>query len=158
MHVACSAINANSTNSTKPKQKKGLMKNFELTRQMLTMSGVFYPTGYAFLMFANVADAEQVAHDVDSRAHGDDLVMLLSPETVESDIGKADGTSDVELPSVGTEGATVRKYVDLAREGHWALMVKLASDEEAERLMVAARKASFSYAQRYHLLAIEDLE
>ena len=66
--------------------------------------------------------------------------------------------SDVVLPSVGTEGATVRKYVDLARKGHCALMVKVASDEDTERVMQAARQASFSYGQRYHLLAMEDLE
>jgi hypothetical protein len=31
---------------------KGLaMKHFELTKKMLSMGGVFYPTGYAFIMF-----------------------------------------------------------------------------------------------------------
>ena len=62
------------------------------------------------------------------------------------------------LPSVGTEGATVRKYVDLARKGHCALMVKIDSDEEAEQVMQVARSASFTYAQRYLLLAMQDLE
>jgi hypothetical protein len=134
------------------------MKNFELTPDMLTMSGVFYPTGYAFIMFPDASAAEQVARDIESRPGTTDAVMLLSPATVLKEIGKVEGNSDVTLPSVGTEGATVRKYVDLARQGHAALIVKLGSDEDAELVMVAARKIPFSYGQRYHLLAIQDLE
>ena len=133
------------------------MKNFELTPQMQTMSGVFYPKGYAVIMFEKSEDAEQIAHEWESRT-GNDSTMLLSPPMVLRHIGKVEGESDVELPSVGTEGATVRKYVDLARAGHCALMVKVASDEEAEALMLEVRKVPFSYGQRYHLLAMEDLE
>ena len=85
-------------------------------------------------------------------------MMFLDASTVVREIGKVEGDSDIVLPSVGTEGATVRKYVDLAREGHCALMIKVNSDIETERVMQSARNASFSYGQRYHLLAIEDLE
>lgn len=134
------------------------MKNFELTPSMLTLSGVFYPKGYVFIMFADAKDADQVAREVDSSPDEHGAVMRLSPATVLQDIGKVDGQSGVELPSVGTEAATVRKYVDLARLGHCALMVKVSSDKDAERVVAAARKVGFSYGQRYHLLAMEDLE
>lgn len=133
------------------------MKQFELSPEMVTMGGAFYPKGHVFIMFENQADAEQVAREIDGHP-GNDSVMLLSPATVLREIGKVDGESKVPLPSVGTEGATVNNYVDLARKGHHALMVKIASDEDAKRVTDAARKASFSYGQRYHLLAIEDLE
>lgn len=134
------------------------MKDFELTSDMLTMGGVFYPKGYAFIMFPDAGAAEQVARDIESNPGTTGAVMLLSPATVLRQIGKVDGESDVALPSVGTEGATVRRYIDLARRGNSALMVKVESDEDAELVMVAARKVSFSYGQRYHLLAMEDLE
>jgi len=52
----------------------------------------------------------------------------------------------------------VRKYVDLARTGHCALTLKVDSDEETQRMMQSARRASFSYGQRCHLLAMKDLE
>jgi hypothetical protein len=143
----------------KSAQQKGIpMKNFELTSDMLTMSGVFYPKGYAFIMFPDTVAAEQVARDIESRPGTTGPVMLLSPATVLKQIGKVEGDSDVTLPSVGTEGATVRRYVDLASKGHAALMVKLGSDEDAELVMVAARNRAFSYGQRYHMLAMEDLE
>lgn len=134
------------------------MKNFELTSDMLTMSDVFYPTGYAFIMFPDAAAAEQVAHDIENQPGHTGPVMLLDAATVLKEIGKVDDESDVELPSVGTEGATVRRYVDLARHGHVALMVKVGSDKDTEQVMVAARNAQFSYGQRYHMLAMEDLE
>jgi hypothetical protein len=37
-------------------------------------------------------------------------------------------------------------------------MVKVDSDEDTERVMQAARQAAFSYGNRYHLLAMQDLE
>ena len=137
--------------------KRAAMKKFELTPDMLTMSGTFYPNGYAFIMFPNAMMAERAALEIANLPFGDS-VMLLNAATVLRDIGKVEGDSDIVLPSVGTEGATVRKYVDWARKGHCALMVKVDSDEETELVMQAARQASFSYGQRYHLLAMEDLE
>ena len=128
------------------------MKPLEITSSMRTLSGIFYPKGYAFVMFPTAAGAQQVASQHTEQA------MLLTPEQVLWDVGQVKDDSDVELPPVGTEGATVRKFIDLARKGHHAVMVKVDSDEETERLMVAARAASFSYGQRYHLLAMEDLE
>lgn len=133
------------------------MKKFQITSDMLTMGGVFYPTGHAFVMFPNAQVAEQAAETLDSQLGEAGEVTLISASTVLSQIGKVDGESDVDLPSVGTEGATVQKYVRLARDGHHAVMVKTPSSEVAEKVMAVARDAPFSYAQRYHFLAIEDL-
>jgi hypothetical protein len=134
------------------------MENFTLTKKMLTISGVFYPTGYVFIMFPNANDAAQVAAEISAYADPQEQPMLLTPQNILREIGKLDGDSDIALPSVGTEGATVNKYIQLARLGHHAVMAKVSSDEYADRVMVAVRKVSFSYGQRYHLLAIEDLE
>jgi hypothetical protein len=131
------------------------MKDFELTSKMLSMGGVFYPTGYAFIMFPDIEDARQVARELETASNG---IMLLTPETILKEIGKVDGLSDVLLPSVGTEGATAQKYVELAQQGHHALMIPVDSEEAAERVMSVVRKLPFSYAQRYHMLVIEDLE
>jgi len=134
------------------------MNKFVLKPDMLTMGGTFYPRGYAFIMFPNAAQAERAAFDIGNKSAPGDSVMFLNAATLLRDIGKVEGESDIVLPSVGTEGATVRKYVDLARKGHCALLIKVDSEEETEQVMVSARKASFSYGQRYHLLAMEDLE
>jgi len=131
------------------------MKEFELTPKMLTLSGVFYPTGYAFIMFPDGENARQAADKIGPIS---DSVMLLTPETILQEIGKVDGDSDAALPEVGTEGATVQRYVNLARKGHHALMVAIPDARAAERIMMEVRKTPFSFGQRYHMLAIEDLE
>jgi hypothetical protein len=136
-----------------------MMKTFEITSNMFTMSGVFYPKGYAFVMFPNAQDAEQVARELNDSLAGSVEAILLDPEVVLRDVGKMDEESaSVNLPSVGTEGATVGKYIELARQGHHALMVRVHSNVETEQVMQAVRKVTFSYGQRYHFLAIEDLE
>ncbi len=131
------------------------MQPFELTKKMLTLSGVFYPTGFAFIMFPDAESASKAAKNLDSLS---ETVMLLTPETVLKEIGKVDGDSDVALPDVGTEGATVQLYVHLARKGHHAVMVEVADSDAAERVVAQARDQGFSFGQRYHMLAIEDLE
>jgi hypothetical protein len=136
-----------------------MMKTVEITSNMFTMSGVFYPKGYAFVMFPNAQDAEQVARELNESQAGSVEAILLEPEVVLRDIGKLDDESaGGNLPSVGTESATVDKYIELARQGHHALMVRVHSDVETEQVMQAVRKVPFSYGQRYHFLVIEDLE
>jgi hypothetical protein len=134
------------------------MKTFALHPKMLTLTGVFYPTGYAFIMFPESAQAEQAARELEESGFDGEAVMLLAPDTILREIGKVDGESDVILPSVGTEGHTVQKYVTLARQGQHALMVHAPSEKETERMMAVVRKQPFSYAQKYHMLAMEDLE
>ena len=134
------------------------MKNFELTSDMLTIGGVFYPRGYAFVMFPSGDDAKQVAEALEKSNTPPATIMMLEPKTVLRQVAQLDDESDVQLPSVGTEGFTVNRYAKLARSGHHAVMVKVDSDEDAEALMKLARKANFSIGQRYRLLAIEDLE
>lgn len=134
------------------------MKTFALHPKMLTLQGVFYPTGYAFIMFPEAGQAEQAARELEEQGFDRQAIMLLTPEEILREIGKVDGDSDFMLPSVGTEGATVQKYVALAREGQHALMVHAPSEKESERVMAVVRKQPFSYAQKYHMLAMEDLE
>jgi hypothetical protein len=134
------------------------MKTFALNPHMLTFRGVFYPTGYAFIMFPQAEHAVQAARELEAAGFDSEKISLLTPQAILSEISKVDGASDLALPSVGTESATVHKYVDLAREGHYALMVHAPSDADTKRVTSAIRQLPFSYAQKYHLLAIEDLE
>ena len=134
------------------------MRAFQLSPKMSTMQGVFYPTGYAFLMFPDAQEAENAARKLEESGFGEQDIMLLTPDVILREIGNIDGESSVALPSVGTEGATVRKYIDFAREGHYALMVRAPSDKDTERVMSVVRELPFSYGQKYHMLAIEDLE
>jgi hypothetical protein len=133
------------------------MKTFELTPKMVTMGGVFYPTGYAVLLFPDAGLAKQAAEALEASGFGSDAVMLLSPETILHDIGKVDGDKG-GMPSVGTEGHTVDKYIALARQGHHGVMIHAPDDEDTERLLSSLSGLPFTYGQKYHMLAMQDLE
>ena len=87
-----------------------------------------------------------------------EAVQTLSPTTLLRDIGKSEDGSDIPLPSVGTEAATVRSFESLARKGHHGLVVEADSREDTERLMQVVRRVEFSLAQKYRTLVIEDLD
>lgn len=133
------------------------MKTFELTPKMVTMGGVFYPTGYAVLLFPEAGQARQAADALEAGGFASDAVMLLPPDTILRDIGKVDGDKG-GMPSVGTEGHTVNKYIALARQGHHGVMVHAPDDEDTGHLLSSLRQLPFTYGQKYHMLAMEDLE
>jgi len=134
------------------------MKHFTLEPDMTAaIGGAFYPTGHSMVMFPDAGDASRVGHRlIDNGVSGDDI-YLIPPDTVLKEIASTVNEADNPLPSAGTDGATVRAYTKLAREGHTGLLVRTKNDEAAERLMEVVRTVPYSIAQRYRRLVIEDL-
>ena len=89
------------------------MRTFQISPKMSTMQGVFYPTGYAFLMFPDAQEAENAARKLEESGFGEQDIMLLTPDVILREIGNIDGESSVALPSVGTEGATASDQAEL---------------------------------------------
>lgn len=134
------------------------MKNFSLDSSMTAaIGGAFYPTGYSMVMFPDAEHAKQVGQKLVEKGFGADAIYLIPPEVVLSQITPTTSGADDPLPSAGTEGATVRAYTKLAREGHHALLVQTDDEETTERLMEVVRTVPYSIAQRYRMLVIEDL-
>ena len=132
------------------------MQNFELTSSMLSVGGAFYPTGYVFAMFPRLEDAQQVVSQL-SHENPEKPTLLLSAQAVLDNLPHTTAAADIPLPSVGVEGASVREYVELARQGHCALMLYASKAEESEALMAVIRRVPFSCAKKYRTLVIEDL-
>ena len=134
-----------------------MISTFSLDPSMIaTIGGTFYPTGYSMVMFPDQATAVS-AGTVVSSSLGDSQVFLLSPAAIFSQITPTVENADDPLPSAGTEGATVRAYTRLAKEGHHGLLVETPSEETAQRMMEVVRRFPYSMAQRYRMLVIEDL-
>ena len=134
------------------------MKHFKLDSHMISaLGGAFYPTGYSMVMFPSAEDANRIGHQlIDAGISGDDI-YLLPPETILTEISPTVTDADNPLPSAGTDGATVRAYTQLARQGHTGLLVKTKDETAAEQLMEKVRTVPYSIAQRYRRLVIEDL-
>jgi hypothetical protein len=134
------------------------MQNFTLDSSMTAaIGGAFYPTGHSFVMFPAAEDAKAVGRKLEENGFTTDSVYLLPPETVLTHLTPTTSDADNPLPSAGTEGATVRAYTKLAREGHTGLLVKTEDEDAAEQLMEVVRTVPYSIAQRYRMLVIEDL-
>jgi len=135
------------------------MQAFSLDDSMLaTIGGAFYPTGYSMVMFPNESSAVAVADELATVPEGGfEEVMYLTPAAVLSQIAPTVRDADNPLPSAGTEGATVRAYAALAREGHHGLLVHTPDASSAQLMMDVVRKYDYSIAQRYRPLVIEDL-
>jgi hypothetical protein len=134
------------------------MKAFELEPQMLTLRGVFYPTGHMFVMFPTEKDARDAEHALEEdNGHSGDSISLLTPRDIQEKIARTIGHADLPLPSAGTEADTVRHITELASKGHYALMIHAPSAGETEHIMGVLKDFPISYAQKYRHLVIEDL-
>ena len=138
------------------------MKDFVLTDSMLRMGNLFYPTGYAFVVFPDRERAVEAAQALQSDAQIEiqaDGILLLTPQHILRDLARiAEEDPSNPLPPVGPESAKVAHYAALARTGAHALMLPTDSNEHTEKMMEVLRNFPLVYAQKYHLLAIEDLE
>lgn len=133
------------------------MKQFELDSSMTTMGGVFYPTGYMVVMFPTEQDATDAARKLDEDGFPGDNVVLLTPTLIREKIARTVGDADTPMPSAGTESDTVRRYAQLAAQGHHGLMIHSPHGKETAHIMELLEGAPVSYAQKYRQLVIEDL-
>jgi hypothetical protein len=133
------------------------MKPFSLEPNMVTMRGVFYPTGHMFVMFPTEKDARDAERRLVQDGFDDNEVCLLTPAEIQEKVGATIKGDDIALPSPGTEAETVRHYAELARQGHHALMIHAPSASQTERVMNVLKGSPISYGQKYRHLVIEDL-
>jgi hypothetical protein len=133
------------------------MKPFVLESSMLTMGGVFYPTGYMFIMFPTEQDARNAERALESDGYSGEGISLLTPQDIQEKVARTVGNADIPLPSAGTEADTVRQFTHLASEGHYALMIHAPTGKESQHVMEVLKDAPISYGQKYRHLVIEDL-
>jgi hypothetical protein len=127
------------------------MNHFELNSDMTTMGGVFYPTGHVVLMFPSEQDARDAEHKLEEK------ITRLTPAIIQGQIARTIGTDDSPLPSAGTEADTVRRFAELASQGHHGLMINAPDGDETAHIMEVLKGCSIAYAQKYRSLVIEDL-
>ena len=134
------------------------MKPFQLDSHMVTLRGVFYPTGHVVMMLTDRAAAESAVEAIRKAGIADQEISLLSPETVLGPIARTIGAGDMPLPSPGFEGEMVRHLVERASQGEWGVLVHVPHTHDSDRVMRAVHDLPVSMAERYRQLVIEDLD
>jgi hypothetical protein len=132
------------------------MRPFHIEPGMKKMTGVFYPTGWMVLMFPGEQQARDAARMLADGGVAEDRLMLMTPQDFRREIAGAAG-DDNALPSAGSEGDTVRRFAELAAQGHHGLLIHAPEHEHSDRVMELLRDAPISYGQKYRKLVIEDV-
>ena len=104
---------------------------------------MFYPTGYMVLMFPSEHDAQEAARRLDELGLDEREVSHASPEEF--------------LREAGDDDDTARRFSQLARAGHHALLVHAPSPSQSEHVMEVLREAHISHGQMYRPSVIEQL-
>ena len=133
------------------------MKPFVLDSSMLTLRGVFYPTGHVIMMIPGQEHAKKACACLAQHGIEGENISLLSPETIMGDLARTIGNSDVVMPSAGTEADTVRRLTELAAQGHWGVLVYAPHGKDSADMMEWLKDVPVAYAQKYRQLVIEDL-
>ena len=133
------------------------MKPFALDSDMLTMGGVFYPTGHVLAMFPAATDAYRAADKLQAAGLDGDALSFVPTETILSSITHTVGSADDPLPSVGTEATTVRQIAALAAQGHCALLVHAPDAADSDHAMQVLQGEPVAASWKYRQLVIEDL-
>lgn len=133
------------------------MKPFTLDSSMTSIRGDFYPTGHVVLMLPGREAVEKAADLLREGGIGGDEMMMLTPDDIHGKIARTVGNADIPLPSAGTEGDTVRRFAELASQGHHGLMVRAPDSDDSERVMQLLKDQPIAYGQKYRMLVIEDL-
>jgi hypothetical protein len=133
------------------------LKPFVLEKSMLTLRGVFYPTGHVVLMMPSHDDANTAAKALRDHGVSPDDISLISPEVLMGDIAPTAGTGDSPMPSAGREADMVRKLAALAAQGHWGLLVHAPDAKDSEDMAQWLRDMPVFYGLKYRQLVIEDI-
>lgn len=133
------------------------MRPFHLDSGMKTMRGVFYPTGWMVLMFPGEQQAREAARILADKGLAEGDVMLASPAEFRREALGATGDDNL-IPSVGTEGDTVRRFAELAAQGHHALFVHAPDSKQSDEILAWLSGCGIAYGQKYRKLVIEDVE
>ena len=119
-------------------------------------TGTFNHKGCVTVFFDTKADAQQVADDIIRGGVADEDCSLFDPQKVALWAGENVDEAGI-FASLGYGIKVVAQHKELADLGKWSLVIRAASEEETEKVMVAVRKVKFMCAHKFNTLTIEDL-
>jgi len=130
------------------------MSNFTVDTSHFSMSGAYYPRGFAWAMFKDLPTAQAASEKV-AALPGVGAVTVASAEDIGRNFAKR--SEDVGgMPSVGREDQFMLRYVELAEQGKAGLLIEVA-DADSAALADVLRQGGAVLAYHYRRLVIEEL-
>ncbi len=129
----------------------------DMTQEMPSDFGAFYPMGHVVVAFPKAASARKVRKDLLSGGYDERDVQHYAAKKASQSL-KSNLENIGVLARMGSTDNVLRKQAKLADEGCDFLLVHAATKEEADRVMNVVRRVPFRIAQKFHRFAIEDLK
>ncbi len=118
--------------------------------------GAFYPRGYMVVAFGAYQNAKSVQADLKARAAVFDGTLAVTPQEM-IDFAETNIAQAGVIANLGTSLTTIQNFLNAARTGSHFLVIPTPDDAAAAAATDAIGRVSHGLAQRYHLLAIEDV-
>ena len=118
--------------------------------------GAFYPTGHLVVAFNEASDAQQVLQSLRGLGTAFDGSLYLSAQEM-AQLAEHNLAEAGVFASMGTSLTTVQAFLDVARQGASFLVLTTPDDQTTQQAMDEIHRVPFMLAQRYHSLAIEDM-
>ena len=118
--------------------------------------GAFYPTGHTVVAFNQATDAQAVLQKLLSLGDAFAGSVYLSAGQMVT-LAEHNLTEVGVIASMGTSVTTVQAFLNVAKQGASFLILTTPDDPTMQQALDAIHKVPFMLAQRYHALAIEDI-
>lgn len=118
--------------------------------------GVFKPVGHVVIGFAREGDLRSTRDELANAGFAERDFTTYTPDAMKAQSEEQIKTAGV-LASFGHEINLIQLYRDLSAQGHHWLVVFAPEDEQAARVVEAARRGNAKIAQKYNPLVIEEL-
>lgn len=118
--------------------------------------GAFYPRGHMVVAFGDYQNANVVLTTLRAQGASFDDIIPITPQMM-IDFAETNIAQAGVIANLGTSLTTLQTLLDAARTGSHFLVIPTPDDGVAATVTQAIEQVSHGLAQRYHLLAIEDV-
>jgi len=118
--------------------------------------GVFSPTGYVLMAFADDASAEKARQALIRGGFREGDAIHYGHQEVLEEFEKSEEHS-VDPLQIGQEIDKVDRYMGLAKQGAGFLVVHAPEDELSRRAISIVRPFNLKFAEKYNRLTMEEL-
>lgn len=118
--------------------------------------GVFSPTGYVLMAFADDGSAEKARQALIRGGFREDDVIHYGKQEVLAELEKDEEHSEDPL-QIGQEMDKVNRYIELAKQGAGFLALHAPEEELSRRAISIVRPFRLKFAEKYNRLTMEEL-
>jgi hypothetical protein len=118
--------------------------------------GVFSPTGYVLMAFADDVSAEKARQALLQTGFREEDVTHYDKDEVISEFEKSEEHANDPL-QIGQDVDKVDRYLEFARKGAGFLAVHAPKDDQSQRAVNIARPFKLKFAEKYNRLTMEEL-